>query len=87
MIFYLAYIFGLLYFVVYPALAKENIFYTMYSGAIFGFIAYGTYDLTNMAVIKDWPAKLTVIDLVWGTFVSAATCTVAYLIINALHLF
>jgi len=83
-VFYLIYIFGLLYFVVNPALAMGSGIYALYTGAIFGFIAYATYDLTNLATVKDWPLKLTIVDLVWGSTLSAGVCIVSYYIILAL---
>ena len=82
--FYLVYIFGLLYFVVNPAVAAGSGVYALYTGAIFGFIAYATYDLTNLATVKDWPLKLTIVDLVWGSALSAGVGIISYYIIEAL---
>jgi uncharacterized membrane protein len=50
------------------------------SAAIFGFVTYATYDLTNMATLKDWPLLVTVVDLAWGTFISLAVSVITYLI-------
>jgi uncharacterized membrane protein len=55
-----------------------------FKGAIFGFVAYATYDLTNLATLKDWPLAITIIDLVWGTLLTASTAFVSYLIISRL---
>ncbi len=83
-LFYAIFILGLMFFVINPALAKDSIKYAIFAGALFGLVTYSTYDLTNMATIKDWPTLITVIDLIWGSFVSSATATLAYLAIRAL---
>jgi uncharacterized membrane protein len=83
-IFYVIFVVGILAFVVNPALQKQSLLYALGFGALFGFITYSTYDLTNLATVKDWPVKITMIDLVWGTSVSAATSTLSYLIISAI---
>ncbi len=75
---YLIYIFGLVYFAIIPALKHGNWFLLILNGAIFGLVSYATYDLTNLATLKDWPIKFVVYDLVWGAFVSDATCLITY---------
>lgn len=65
-LFYLLYIVGVLFFVVVPGIEKSSLWYVLGSGALFGLICYGTYDLTNLATIKDWPVMMTAIDLAWG---------------------
>jgi uncharacterized membrane protein len=65
-LFYLLFIVGLLVFVVRPALAGGELFQALPFGALFGLIAYATYDLTNLATMKDWPLVVTVVDLAWG---------------------
>lgn len=82
MIFYVIFIIGLLFFVINPAISKESWSYAMFAGAFFGLVTYATYDLTNLATVKDWPLLITGIDLVWGTFVSACTATISFFIIN-----
>ncbi|WP_375179702.1 DUF2177 family protein [Enterococcus rotai] len=72
-LFYVVYLFGVLFFVVYPALEKGSLMYALLAGAFLGFLCYATYDLTNLATIKDWPIFVTTIDLIWGAFVTAAT--------------
>ncbi len=73
-VFYLLYIVGLVVFVTgregTPGQAALR-------GALFGLICYATYDLTNLATLEGWPIRVTVVDLLWGTFVSAATSLVA----------
>lgn len=80
--FYLLFIVGILMFVVNPALARESWQYALTAGALFGLVCYATYDLTNLATVRDWPALITVIDLIWGTFVSASTSGLSYLVIR-----
>ena len=69
-IFYVLYVFGIVYFAAGPALASGNIAGAAVSGAIFGFLAYATYDLTNMATLKTWPVSVAVVDMTWGAFVT-----------------
>lgn len=69
-IFYLLYVAGMVVFVTgREGTLKE----TILRGAFFGFIAYATYDLTNLATLQGWPLLVTVVDLIWGTFLSAMT--------------
>lgn len=79
-IFYLIFIAGLIVFVVSPALQKGSWTYAIIFGALFGFITYATYDLTNLATIKDWPLLVTIIDLFWGSVLAASVSTITYLI-------
>jgi uncharacterized membrane protein len=75
-IFYLIYIAGIIFFAVSPALKENSLTTAAVYGAILGFICYATYDLTNLATIKNWPLKVTIIDLIWGTIL---TSSVAFL--------
>jgi uncharacterized membrane protein len=79
-IFYLIFIAGLIVFVITPALDKKSWMSAILMGAFFGLVTYATYDLTNLATIKNWPLIITVIDLIWGMFVSAAVSIITYLI-------
>jgi len=65
-LFYLLFIAGLLLFVVGPALERGGALQALWQGALFGLIAYATYDLTNLATLKNWPMLVTVVDLAWG---------------------
>jgi uncharacterized membrane protein len=67
LLFYLMFIAGLLIFVIRPALAQGEPLKALLLGALFGLISYATYDLSNLATLKDWPVVVTVVDLVWGT--------------------
>jgi uncharacterized membrane protein len=82
--FYLLYPLGLLIFAVSPALRSGNWNDALIYGALFGFFAYATYDLTNQATLKNWETKLTLIDLAWGSFVSGASATLGYVITSYL---
>jgi uncharacterized membrane protein len=76
-LFYAIYIAGLVVFVVQPAVADKSVAFAATRGALFGLVAYSTFDLTANAVFKDWPAKVTVIDMLWGTILTAGVCTLA----------
>ncbi len=82
-IFYLLFIGGLVYFVLLPHVGPNvSVFKVLLTGALFGFITYATYDLTNLATLKDWPIQITIIDLAWGTFLGASTSAVTFLLYN-----
>ncbi len=75
-LFYILYVFGMAVVVIQPCLESTSILKTIYTGFIFGLVAYGTYNLTNMAVLKGWSPMVTFVDMFWGgslTAVSAAT--------------
>lgn len=67
LLFYLLFIVGLVVFVIRPALASGEPLKALLLGALFGLISYATYNLSNLATLKDWPVVVTVVDLVWGT--------------------
>jgi uncharacterized membrane protein len=81
-IFYMIFIAGLLFFVIQPALNQNSWQFALFAGMFFGLVTYATYDLTNLATIKDWPLVITVIDLIWGSFVSGSTAIISYLLIS-----
>ena len=80
--FYVLFILGLLVFVINPALVAGSWVQALVAGLFFGLVTYATYDLTNLATIKDWPLLITVIDLIWGSFVSGVTAVLSYLVIR-----
>jgi len=82
LVFYVLFIAGLVFFVINPALAKGDLLYAILAGGFFGLIAYGTYDLTNLATLKDWPVLITVVDLLWGTFLNAATAGITFFVLT-----
>lgn len=77
-IFYLLFIVGLIFFVVYPSIGRDSWVYALFSGAFFGLICYATYDLTNLATLKGWPLKVTLVDLAWGSFLSAVLSLIGF---------
>jgi uncharacterized membrane protein len=74
------YIAGILWFAVGPALANGRWQTALFNGAILGCLCYATYDLTNLATLKDWPVMVTVIDLIWGSVLAASVSVLTYLI-------
>lgn len=83
-IFYLLFIVGLVYFVILPGVNDGNIWKVILSGFLFGFMTYATYDLTNLATIKDWPLIVTIVDLIWGSSLAIVVSVATYYIYNAL---
>jgi uncharacterized membrane protein len=79
-IFYLLFILGLVIFVINPAVEAGSLAKAMMLGAFFGLVTYATYDLTNLATMRDFTLKITAIDLTWGTFLGFITSTLTYLI-------
>lgn len=77
--FYIIYSFGLSYLIVLPALEAHHTFFRVLGDAfILGFIAYGAYDLTNQATIKNWPVIVTVVDMLWGGIVTSLAGVITY---------
>lgn len=85
-IFYLLFIVGLVLFVIAPAVEKDSWMHALLLGALFGFITYATYDLTNLATLKDWPLLVTVVDLAWGAILAATVSVVTYFIAHKIGL-
>ncbi len=79
-LFYLLFIVGLVLFVIAPAMEKGSWMHALLFGALFGLVCYATYDLTNLAVAKDWPLLITVVDLAWGGVLAASVSTITYFI-------
>ena len=75
-IFYLIFLIGLTFFAIYPAMTESKISTAIVYGALFGFFTYATYDLTNLATLKDWSLSITIIDMLWGTFLGATVAGV-----------
>ncbi len=82
-IFYLLFIVGLVIFAINPAIKNNSWSYALLYGALFGFFTYMTFDLTSLAVLKDWPWQIVIIDIIWGIFLSASVATVSYFIIQS----
>ncbi len=78
-LFYLAYVAGIVFFAVLPALRGGGVWQAALYGALLGLLAYGTYDITNLATIRGWPWTVSLVDMAWGTVVSATTAAAGYL--------
>jgi len=85
-IFYLIFIAGLVTFVITPAIEKGSWTHALVFGAFFGLVCYATYDLTNLAVTKDWPLLVTIVDLLCGAILAASISTVTYVIASKIGL-
>ena len=81
-IFYCLFVVGVLIFVVYPAVGKDSLLTAVVLGALFGMFTYATYDLTNLATLKDWPVLIVIIDIAWGAFLSAVVSTAGFYIVR-----
>tara|TARA_B100002051_G_scaffold147570_1_gene139644 strand:+ start:11422 stop:11796 length:375 start_codon:yes stop_codon:yes gene_type:complete len=79
-LFYLIYIAGIIFFAVYPALSGGTVHKAFVLGALLGFFAYATYDLTNLATLKDWPLTMVVVDMVWGTLLTGCVAAASFLV-------
>lgn len=79
-LFYLVYVVGLVIFAIAPALKAGSWQTAALYGALFGFFAYGIYELTNYATLKDWPFAMVVVDMAWGTALSAFAAIAGYAI-------
>jgi uncharacterized membrane protein len=79
-VFYILYIVFLMIFAIMPALQTSSLNDAMLLGALYGFITYATYDLTNLATLEKWPLKVTIIDIIWGTLLGFSVSTLTYLI-------
>ena len=77
-IFYLIFIAGLIFFVITPALDKKMWTHALLAGVFFGLVTYATYDLTNLATIKDWPLVVTIVDLLWGVVLTGSVAAISY---------
>ena len=79
-IFYLIFVAGLLIFCVLPGLEADSLSKALLFGALYGLFTYATYDLTNLATLKDWPLLITVVDILWGIALSTTTTAAGFII-------
>jgi uncharacterized membrane protein len=77
-IFYFIYIAGILYFVVVPGLNNGSTATVLLNGALLGFLCYATYDLTNLATVRNWPLSVVVVDIAWGIVLTGSTAFLSY---------
>ncbi len=80
LIFYFLFIGGIFIFAILPALEKESWRYALLYGCLFGFFTYATYDLTNLATLKNWPLQLVFIDIAWGMVLTGSVAIAGYFI-------
>ena len=85
-VFYLLFVVGLVIFVIAPAIEKNSWVHALLFGALFGLITYATYDLSNLATLKDWPLLVTTVDLAWGATLAASVSTITYFIARKIGL-
>jgi uncharacterized membrane protein len=78
--FYVLYITGLMIMVIWPAFQAQSVSQGLIYGALLGLIAYGTYDLTNLAVMKGFTTKIAIIDMIWGTVLTGAVASLTVLV-------
>jgi uncharacterized membrane protein len=78
LLFYIIYISGIVIFAVSPAFNTGRWTTATLHGALLGFFAYATYDLTNQATLRNWPVTVTIADLCWGTTLTAFAATAGY---------
>ena len=83
-IFYAIFVAGLLYFVIHPAVSDASVGKALLAGAFFGFVTYATWDLTNLAVMRDFPVSIVPIDMAWGTVLAASVSGITYAVVQAL---
>ncbi len=82
--FYLLYVIGVLAFAVFPALGHHDWTRALWGGVLLGLVAYGTYDMTNLATLAGWSAFVSVVDMIWGMVLTGTASTLAYLILRRL---
>ncbi len=85
LLFYLFYVVGVVVLAVNPALEKGQWMTAALYGGLLGFVAYGTYDITNLATLKTWPPIVAVVDIIWGTVLTASVATIAYFATTSLR--
>lgn len=81
-LFYVLFIAGLVFFAIIPSVEKGSWLHALLFGAFFGVVTYATYDLTNLATLKDWPLTVTIIDLLWGAALGALVSAITYFIFS-----
>jgi uncharacterized membrane protein len=85
-VFYLLFVAGIVLLAIFPALNGGTWVNALLMGAVLGLVAYGTYDITNLATLKGWSTSLALIDLTWGTVLTAVSATAGYLVLSWFHL-
>jgi uncharacterized membrane protein len=81
-VFYLLFIVGVFIFAIMPAVEKNSLVSAITLGALFGFFTYATYDLTNLATLKNWPITIVFIDIIWGSVLTGIVSTAGFYIVK-----
>jgi uncharacterized membrane protein len=81
-IFYFIYVIGISIFAIYPAVNKGSVYNAIIMGALFGCFTYATYDLTNLATLEGWPLPIVIIDIIWGSVLSAIVSLSGFYIVK-----
>ena len=83
--FYGLFLGGIFIFAIYPAVQKNSLSTAIILGALFGFFTYATYDLTNLATLKGWPWQIVIIDILWGSFLTALVSVSGFYLTKLLY--
>lgn len=84
-VFYMFYAAGVVYFAVTPAIQGGVWWLALLNGAILGALAYGTYDMTNLATLRGWSGMVSLVDMLWGCFVTAASGMAGWIAVRAMR--
>jgi uncharacterized membrane protein len=84
--FYLLYVVGIVVLAIVPALTDGGWVKALLMGAVLGLVAYGTYDITNLSTLKGWSTRLALIDIAWGTALTAVSATIGFWVVRLLNL-
>ena len=82
LIFYLLFVVGFFIFAILPSVEKNSLTSAILLGALFGFFTYATYDLTNLATLKNWPLNIVFIDILWGALLTGIVSTAGFYIVK-----
>jgi uncharacterized membrane protein len=82
LLFYIIYVIGIVLLVINPALDNNSLAHAVKYGAVFGLTAYATYDLTNLATLKGFTSTVVIVDLIWGTLLTATVAGLAFTVLN-----
>ena len=81
-VFYILFVIGIFIFAIMPAVEKNSFNSAILLGALFGFFTYATYDLTNLATLKNWPLNIVFIDILWGSVLTGIVSTAGFYIVR-----
>lgn len=81
-VFYLLFVVGVFIFAIMPSVGKGSVVSAITLGALFGFFTYATYDLTNLATLKNWPLTIVFIDILWGSVLTGMVSTAGFYIVK-----